>query len=1140
MMVTFVSQCEKNALKKTRRVLDAFANRIGDNTWQTVITQEGLFTVKRMLSKTASRSTAVSCHWIRSRSRSQFLWVVGNKSKFNQEGVVPVNRTEKDLLNQEYESNWKYLPLIKSFTTLAALLHDWGKATLLFQDKLNPKSKHKFKGDPLRHEWISTLLFCALVKTTAEPGSDQAWLAVLLNQSLDEEQLERFVPQIHQQGGVLAHLPDAAAILIWLILSHHRLPLPKNCTTYLDRSNTSIQSLLEKVDQQWGYENRHDEQDYQQRIQRCFKFPQGLLGRSEKWLKELSFWANQLQQQLPLLNQAMSDGSWRTIAHHARLCLMLGDHYYSSQDKALHWHSDIDLYANTDKHGKLKQKLDEHLVKVAETATNAARLLPFFESEPLLAQDIQTLQSQKNVPPEIKKNFGWQDKAVTKIQQYRQDNDDSISGFFLVNMASTGKGKTLANAKMMQVLSDDQQSLRFILALGLRTLTLQTGDEYRERVGLNEAELAVLIGSKAILELHKGERVQPVDEQDSPFAESGSESQELLLAQDDNLDWYGQQGVQHWQNVLPETELSTVLRNHKDRAFLHAPVLACTIDHIISATETKRGGRYILPCLRLMSSDLVIDEIDDFVGDDLVAIGRLIYLAGMLGRKVMISSATVPPDMALSFFAAYQRGWQSHALSRDVNRQIGCVWVDEFKTELVTVSHGEQAVKNYQSHHQAFIEQRDKKIKQQVVQRKANIERLPVLAVGEDKRQPYFSTIQQAIYAKHLHHHTLDEATGRLVSFGVVRCANILPCIALTQYFLKADWQEDIEVRVMAYHSQQVLLLRHEQETHLDKVLKRKDSTPQAFQDPDIRKHLNNSLAKHVIFILVATPVEEIGRDHDFDWAVVEPSSYRSIIQLVGRVRRHRRDAVDIAEPNVALLQYNWKGYQGRSDLVFTRPGYESEKWKLNSHNLLDLVNEKHLLRGVNAIPRIKKDISVDHHSDLAALEHYATAQTLGCDYLLSVGESHSRPRSNPRRRQSLRIGNNPKTLWGYTDEYWWMTALPQHFKSFRSSSPSLKLYLIEDERKGSQFKVYDAHTREWIKVEKKLGISHQPLPESVMKRLWLVRDYRQSAIRKSEELGVDVNVISKRFGEISLSYYQDGQHYRYDDQLGIRKEDDD
>ncbi|WP_354622580.1 CRISPR-associated endonuclease Cas3'' [Psychromonas sp. MME2] len=97
MMVTFVSQCEKNALKKTRRVLDAFANRIGDNTWQTIITEDGLLTVKKMLRQTASKSTAVSCHWIRSRSRSQFLWVVGSKSKFNEQGVVPVNTTAKEV-----------------------------------------------------------------------------------------------------------------------------------------------------------------------------------------------------------------------------------------------------------------------------------------------------------------------------------------------------------------------------------------------------------------------------------------------------------------------------------------------------------------------------------------------------------------------------------------------------------------------------------------------------------------------------------------------------------------------------------------------------------------------------------------------------------------------------------------------------------------------------------------------------------------------------------------------------------------------------------------------------------------------------------------------------------------------------------
>jgi CRISPR-associated endonuclease/helicase Cas3 len=97
MMVTFISQCQKNSLKKTRRVLDAFADRIGDNTWQTVITEDGLISVKKMLRQTASKNTAVACHWIRSRSRSELLWVVGNRSLFNERGVVPVNSTTKEI-----------------------------------------------------------------------------------------------------------------------------------------------------------------------------------------------------------------------------------------------------------------------------------------------------------------------------------------------------------------------------------------------------------------------------------------------------------------------------------------------------------------------------------------------------------------------------------------------------------------------------------------------------------------------------------------------------------------------------------------------------------------------------------------------------------------------------------------------------------------------------------------------------------------------------------------------------------------------------------------------------------------------------------------------------------------------------------
>ena len=101
MMVTFISQCEKKALVRTRRVLDAFAERIGERTWQTVMTEDGLIAVKSLLRKTVTKNTAVACHWMRSRSRSELLWIVGQRHAFNAQGVVPVNSTQKNLLVNE-------------------------------------------------------------------------------------------------------------------------------------------------------------------------------------------------------------------------------------------------------------------------------------------------------------------------------------------------------------------------------------------------------------------------------------------------------------------------------------------------------------------------------------------------------------------------------------------------------------------------------------------------------------------------------------------------------------------------------------------------------------------------------------------------------------------------------------------------------------------------------------------------------------------------------------------------------------------------------------------------------------------------------------------------------------------------------
>lgn len=169
MIVTLVSQCEKKALSRTRRILDAFANRIGDNVWQTAITEEGLKTVKQLLRSSATKSTAVSCHRNKTRQLTELVWVVGNKRKFNEVGIVPVNWTNKEvfmdlpittaniLANTNEQPLSQHLfavgylgyklieklqinnPKLAQAALIAGILHDIGKLDPQFQEWLNVK-----------------------------------------------------------------------------------------------------------------------------------------------------------------------------------------------------------------------------------------------------------------------------------------------------------------------------------------------------------------------------------------------------------------------------------------------------------------------------------------------------------------------------------------------------------------------------------------------------------------------------------------------------------------------------------------------------------------------------------------------------------------------------------------------------------------------------------------------------------------------------------------------------------------------------------------------------------------------------------------------------------------------------------------
>jgi CRISPR-associated endonuclease/helicase Cas3 len=989
MMVTFVSQCEKKSLSKTRRVLDAFANRIGDNVWQTIITEDGLIAVKKLLRRTASKNTAVVCHWLRSRSRSDVLWVVGNRNKFNSQGVVPVNSTRRQILNNTSENTWQYAKTIQIIAVIAALLHDIGKATLGFQDKLKPKSKFRY-GDPYRHEWISMRLFQAIIKGCE---SDQEWLLRLINYSgfvaanpRWQEQMPNDARKVNIRS--VSDLPPLAQTISWLIVSHHRLPF-YDLDYRKERVRKSAQNDLDYLcgDVAELYEDLRPVNSWVRNPKSCEEYADAgydfwsfstLPMESKVWQKDMARWAKKALNHPPLIELEGKTISNPFILQLSRLCLMTGDHNYSSLSandrRRVNGDPDVKskLIANTDFKTKApKQALDEHLLGVGRFTAKFASLLPQLRKK-FSGLDEAKVAAFANATKNPR--FLWQNRAFD-LAKKAQKNSES-AGFFGINMASTGSGKTLANARIMAALADPTHGARFTIALGLRVLTLQTGLALRDRLNLGGSDLAVLVGgaaNKTLFELNQtaGEQ-EPEHIQEGELLETyGSES---LAEMVDGIVYSGELGVS------PE-ELGTIVADQKARELLYAPIVTCTIDHMMAASEGMRGGKHIPPILRLLTSDLVLDEPDDFGQDDLPALSRIVHLAGMYGSRILLSSATLTPDLTAGLFEAYIQGRKIWNNANGIPQGgMICTWFDEYSQKQA------QCVDNasFSLVNNKFIEKRSNNLSKESVRRKADI--LPVkLPTAKEGEKLNYESLVDIILAgaqdMHLSHHEVCPNTGKSVSVGLVRVANIRPLVALMRAINEATLvPSNTQIHLCCYHARQLLILRNGIEAKLDRILDRTNERS-LFDHEEISKVVGANDYKHHIFIVLATPVAEVGRDHDYDWAIVEPSSQRSIIQLAGRIWRHRPKKVAL-KANMLIFESNINALSagiglGVGEAVFQRPGFESApKFLLSSHKASDLISAQQL-NHVNSTSRIIKTDCPDAARNLADLEHSVMADLL-------------------------------------------------------------------------------------------------------------------------------------------------------------------
>lgn len=1071
MNVLIISQCTKKAREESCRIIDQFAERMGNGAWQTAITLEGTNTLRRLLRKTARRNTAVACHWLKKSGQMELLWIVGNMRRFDAQGRVPTNRATSDLLKSREEHHWRSTESIALLAAIAGLFHDFGKAGMCFQQTLKGESKHRCQ--PYRHEWISVRLFQAFIGDQ----TDAQWLARLEHfKAADEKAMLKslYVDTVEKSCSPLSTLPPLAKTVAWLMLSHHRLPQSltthpslEYCEGWMDKQlNADWNSLNHRPNEKRKWLPR----DYNN----VWKFPSGTPLRSAIWREKAKQIGKRVKNAISLPHYGVLDNV--LTIHLARLSLMLADHFYSAQLPCNKWQDpSYPVWANSDRQTKqLKQKLDEHNTGVAHHALLLGRSLPVLRRAlPAIARHSAFRERAKDP------RFHWQNKAWDVALGLRERSAEQ--GFFGVNMASTGCGKTFANARIMYALADESEGCRFSVALGLRTLTLQTGQALQARLKLDDDALAVVVGSAAVRELY---------EQD--HHDDNSASDETFFASHHYVQYEGSMGsgvAQQWLQNEPALN-----------RLVSAPVLVSTIDHLMLATEGVRGGRQIPAMLRLLTSDLVLDEPDDFDIDDLHAMCRLVNWAGMLGARVLLSSATLPPALTEALFDAYRSGreaWQQSCgmTGRSVN--ICCAWFDEYGAQAQDAAD----VTAFSHAHKQFVGRRVKNLPQQPRLR------LGKMAVVEPESAQHAAvisavadTLHQQMLALHQHHHSTDKY-GKTVSFGLVRMANINPLVAVAQALMAKPSPENYCIHYCVYHSQHPLAVRSAIEKRLDSAFTRHDPD-QIWQLPEVKKALTSSYQHH-LFVVLGTSVVEVGRDFDADWGIIEPSSMRSLIQFVGRIQRHRRQVPD--SENVVILNRNIRALLGKA-VAYCKPGFETQISPLDSHDLHGLL-PKHAYRAIDAIPRIVETLP---DNAFAALEH------------------------NRLRAELLDGGDNIDVI----AAQWWRLPLTwngelQQRTPFRRSSQQESFFLtMEEDDDEPVFSLMQEDGN--LKKSERFEQHEMFMAEGV--QAWIETEYRDVLLALAEKQQMELCDVSRRYGEITLSVgkKEATEQWRYHPVLGV------
>jgi CRISPR-associated endonuclease/helicase Cas3 len=485
------------------------------------------------------------------------------------------------------------------------------------------------------------------------------------------------------------------------------------------------------------------------------------------------------------------------------------------------------------------------------------------------------------------KRFFWQTRSVRAVEAVGVMKDDLG---FVVNIASTGSGKTLANIMVARKLSENE--LRVSLLLGRKDLTEQSGKALSKDIDIAIDDISILV--------------------------SGGFKDGNYFNEDDNV-----YSVEDWYKKIP-TNLKTIIKTKVQAAKIASPLLVATIDHMISVSSMTKSN-HLYDLIRLMTSTLIVDEIDDLSECSAASIQRLIYLSALFGQKCIISSATMPPELIEANYLAYKKGAEEHlSVFPSKKLYVGVVGDGDGAISIAksdfNVSSDLILLNNGLANQAKHAKENDKKRMYGVIKTEKGSWLKTQLLVAEKIKDDF---------ANHKLEH---EGIG--ISFAIARFALVDSCHDFIVTLNNSDFEKHgILLKSELYTSRLSKEKRQYVEENMFALFNRKNDDWRS--NKYFLKAFNQAKAsglKNVLFVIVASPVIDTGKDISARYGFAEPVTLTADIQLNGRIIRH--EEYTPSTPNFWVMDRSVRELKGIDKLCyygFPGPGVEKNEltWRL-------------------------------------------------------------------------------------------------------------------------------------------------------------------------------------------------------------------